>query len=171
MTALRLILFALTLAACGNQPGGNAMTNADVPDGPMPAGAPPLPKVPPEPRCAMPKLDFAESGLAAPDQARFTSNFRVALDKACREGLLGAEPIVDARAQAKDTIFVLNAPEANITSLYLSPSSERHRMMIESPFGSPPQVPSVADLHEAIYCWTKGATPEEEEKTGRCLPD
>jgi hypothetical protein len=71
----------------------------------------------------------------------------------------------------KDTVFVMNAPEANVTSLYFGPSAAPPAMLLESPFGDPPQIPSVADLHEAIYCWTRGATEEEQEASGRCLPD
>ena len=165
------VLF-LALVACGSQPAGNAMTNSQLPDGPMPAGAPPLHKAPLQQRCDMPKLDFrAAENLSGNDRARLTDNFRVALDKACTEGLLEGDPIVDRRAQVKDTIFVMNAPEANVTSLYFGPSAAPPAMLLESPFGDPPQVPSAEDLHEAIYCWTKGATEEEQETTGRCLPD
>ena len=168
----RILAIALTLAACGAEPAGNAMTNAKIADGPMPAGAPPLPKVPAQQNCAMPKLDFkAAETLRDKDRARFTDNFRVALDKACTEGLLEGQPLVDERAYVKDTIFVMNAPEANVTSLYFGPSAAPPAMLLESPFGDPPQVPSVEDLHEAIYCWTKGATEEEQETSGRCLPD
>lgn len=161
---MKALAFALALAivACGNQPAGTAMTHAAVLDGPMPA----------EQRCAMPKLDFRAAGaLSGEDRARFTDNFRVALDKACTEGLLEGEPIVDQRAHVKDTIFVMNAPEANVTSLYFGPSAAPPAMLLESPFGEPPQVPSVEDLHEAIYCWARGATEEEQETSGRCLPD
>lgn len=165
------ILF-LALMACGNQPAGNAMTNAQIADGPMPAGAPPLPKGTTEESCAMPKLDFRSAEtLKEKDRLRFTDNFRIALDKACTEGLLEGEPIVDKRAVVKNTIFVMNAPEANVTSLYFGPSASPPAMLLESPFGDPPQVPSVEDLHEAIYCWAKGATEEEQETSGRCLPD
>lgn len=165
------ILF-LALAACGNQPATNAMTNAAAPDGPMPAGAPPLPKVAARENCAMPKLDFsAAETLTEEDRTRFTENFRVALDKACTEGLLEGEAIVDERAYVKNTIFVMNAPEANVTSLYFGPSAAPPAMLLESPFRDPAQIPSVDDLHEAMFCWLKGATPEEEETTGRCLPD
>lgn len=162
----------LALAACGNQPAGNDMTNSQVPDGPMPAGAPPLPKAAPLQKCDLPKLDFTEAAnLDAKARARFTDNFRVAFDKACAEGLMGGDQLVDQDATAKDTIFVLDAPEANVTSVYFNPRGPSPRMLVESPFGDPPQVPSVEDLHEAIYCWTKGATEEEQETSGRCLPD
>ena len=162
----------LALVACGSERAGNAMTNAQVPDGPMPAGAPPLPKAAAQLSCDMPKLDFrAAETLTEKDRAKFAGNFRVALDKACTEGLLEGDPIVDERAYVKDTIFVMNAPEANVTSLYFGPSAAPPAMLLESPFGDPPQIPSVEDLHEAIYCWTKGATEEEQETSGRCLPD
>ena len=165
------ILF-LALAACGNQPAGNAVANAEAADGPRPAGAPPLPKLAAQPNCAMPKLDFrAAETLREEDRARFTDNFRVALDKACAEGLLADEPLVDERAYVKNTIFVMNAPEANVTSIYFGPSAAPPAMLLESPFRDPPQIPSAEDLHEAMYCWLKGATPEEEETSGRCLPD
>lgn len=166
-------LLFLALVACGNQQAGNAMTNAQIPDGPMPAGAPMVPHGPRMPAdCVMPKLDFrAAETLSEKDRVRFTDNLRVALDKACAEGLLEGDPIVDQRAEAKDTIFVMNAPEANVTSIYFGPSAAPPAMLLESPFGDPPQIPSVEDLHEAIYCWTKGATEEEQETSGRCLPD
>lgn len=163
---LRILPLALSLAACGNQPAGNTMTNA-------PATAPTqaVPKTSPQ-RCDMPKLDFrAADTLREKDRARFTENFRIALDKACSEGLLEGDPLIDERAHVKDTIFVMNAPEANVTSLYFGSSAAPPAMLLESPFGDPPQIPSVEDLHEAIYCWTKGATEEEQETSGRCLPD
>ena len=169
---LRVLVLILTLAACGNQPASNAMTNAAVPDGPMPPGAPPLPRVPPQSNCDLPKLDFrAASNLGPTEQARFAENFRVAFYKACGEKLFADGPLIDPDSNAKDTLVVLNAPEANVTSIYLSSSAVPHAMLIESPFGDPPQIPSVEDLHEAIYCAMVGATPEEEERDGRCLPD
>ncbi len=45
---------------------------------------------------------------------------------------------------------------------------------MEGPFfagGQHVQVPGPDALKEAIYCHTIGATPQEEETTGRCLPD
>ena len=165
------ILF-FALVACGGQDAGNAMTNVEVPDGPMPAGAPPLPRPPELPKCDLPKLNFRSAEqLNDKDRARYTSNFRVAFDKACTEGLMGGDPLVDQDATVKDTIFVLDAPEANVTSLYLAPPGAPREMLLETPFGDPPRVPSVEDIHEAIYCWTKGATEEEQETSGRCLPD
>lgn len=169
---LRVFALALTLAACGNQPAGNVTTNSAVSDGPMPAGAPPLPKVPPLTNCVLPKLDFrAAANLGSKEQSRFSENFRVAFYKACGEKLFADGPLIDAESANKSTLFVLNAPEANVTSIYFSPSAAPPNTLIESPLGTPPQIPSVDDLHEAIYCAVRGATPEEEERDGRCLPD
>lgn len=145
-------MFLFAVSACGSQTPTNASS--------------------PQQRCEMPKLDFSAAEiLGEKERARFTDNFRVALDKACSEGLLEGEPIVDERAYVRNTIFVMNASEANVTSLYFGPSAAPPAMLLESPFGEPPQVPSVEELHEAIYCWTKGATEEEQETSGRCLPD
>ena len=165
------VLF-LALVACGDQSASNAMTNAQVPDGPMPAGAPPLPKAPPLQKCEMPRLDFSSvEKLTAKDRARFTDNFRVAFDKACTEKLFEDGYLTDKRAYDRSVLYVVAANEANIASIYFAPSGAPPTTMMEVPFGDPPQIPSVEDLHETIYCWAKGATPEEEETSGRCLPD
>lgn len=164
------IYFSLLLAACSNQASSNAMTNAAVPDGPMPPGAPPLPpgkKV----NCTMPKLDLRAAKLDDRRAAAFTDNFKVAFDRACTEGLLATEPLVDARSADPTTLFVMDAPEANVVSLYFNVESKPPMTFLEAPFGPGPDVPSADDIHEAFYCKLHGATEEEMEKSGRCLPD
>ena len=161
----------LVLVACGNQPAGNAMSNAQTPDGPMPGGAPPLPKAMPQPKCEMPRLEFSVEGLSQKQQARFTDNFRVAFDKACAENLFEDGYLTDERAFDRSVLHVVGANEANVASIYFAPSGAPPTTMMEVPFGDPPQIPSAEELHETIYCWTKGATEEEQETTGRCLPD
>ena len=165
-------LLFLALVACGNQSAGNAMTNAQVPDGPMPAGAPPLPKAPPLQKCEMPRLDLSSvEALSENDRARFTNNFRVAFDKACTEKLFDDGYLTDERSYDRSVLYVVAANEANIASIYFAPSGAPPATMMEVPFRDPPQIPSVEELHETIYCWAKGATEEEQETTGRCLPD
>ena len=164
------VLF-LALVACGDQQSSNAMTNAGVPDGPMPAGAPPLPKAPAQPKCEMPRLDFSVEGLSERDRARFTDNFRIAFDKACAEKLIDGGLLTDEKSYDRSVIYVVGANEANISSIYFAPSAAPPATMMEVPFGDPPQIPSAEELHETIYCWTKGATEEEQETSGRCLPD
>lgn len=164
------LLAAVALAACGKGSGGNAMTNAAVPDGPMPAKSLPLPKVR-GPTCAKPKLDLRVAKLDAARAAQFTTNFTVAFDKACTEGLLAAAPLVDSRSSDPSTLFVINAPEANVTSIYFNGEASPPMTILEAPFGPPPAVPSVEDIHEAIYCAMKGATQQEMDESGRCLVD
>lgn len=147
------------VAACSKplETGANVVTNA-----PAPVAA-----------CVLPKLDFkAAPNLGPKDQARYTANFRAAFDKACAGKLFADGPLIDEGSTDKSTLFVLNAPEANVTSIYLGTTAgPPPRMLIESPFGDPPQIPSVDDLYEAIYCAEIGATEEEQETSGRCLPD
>jgi hypothetical protein len=154
----------LALVACGGEPAGNAMTNAAAPDGPI-AKAQALPK------CEMPRLDFSVEGLSEKDRARFTDNFRAAFDKACSEQLIGDGSLIDERSHDRTVLHVVGANEANIASIYFAPSGAPPATMMEVPFGDPPQIPSAEELHETIYCWKKGATEEEQETTGRCLPD
>jgi hypothetical protein len=158
-----------TLSACGNAPDGNAMTNAAVPDGPMPAGAPPLPagqKV----DCPVPGLDFTEVEFSETEKIAFANNWTVAVDRACAEKLAGDKPLNHPDVLGPMLLLFL-APEANIISIYSNDRRKPERMVMEGPFGTPSQAPSAEDLYEAIYCSVKGATPEEEEQSGRCLPD
>lgn len=164
------IFIFMLLAACGNQASSNAMTNGAAPDGPMPPGTPPLasgPKV----ECTMPKLDLRAAKLDDRRAAAFTDNFKIAFDKACTEGLLAKEPLVDARSADPSTLLVMDAPEANVVSLYFNVESTPPMTFLEAPFGRGPDVPSADDIHEAFYCKLHGATEEEIEKSGRCLPD
>lgn len=155
-------ILLLMLVACGSGSDDNAAIAAGAPVAEAPSKA--------APACVLPKLEFDDSKLKPEEEAEFSANFRVALDRACAEGLL-AEPLVDQRSIDKNTIVVVNASEANVTSIYYAPSGAPPAMLMESPMRPPAPVPSADDLHEAIYCAVKGATPEEEEESGRCLPD
>ena len=114
-------------------------------------------------------------GSKAFDSTR--ANFAAAYQRSCQNGLLRDEALVDAEASDKARLFLHNAPEANVTSIYLSgydsPAGTPRLMLVESTFLTEDgtNVPSVEDLEEAIYCKVKGATPKEQEETGRCLPD
>lgn len=126
----------------------------------------------PRNNCDFPKLDFrAAPELTAKERATFTENLRAAFDRACREGLFEERPLVDPRSYDRSLLYVINAPAANVTSIYFGPSAAPPAMLLESPFGSPAQIPSIAELHEAIYCEMRGPRPEEREREGRCLPD
>lgn len=164
-----VLALIFTLSACGSDPAGNAMTNPAVPDGPMPAGAPPLPaghKV----DCAVPGLDFTEVEFDEVEKVAFADNWSAAVDRACADKLAGDKPLNHPDVLGP-MLLLFHAPEANIISIYLNDRRKPERMVMEGPFGTPPKAPSVEELHEAIYCTVKGATPEEEEQSGRCLPD
>jgi hypothetical protein len=92
-----------------------------------------------------------------------SANFARAYAKACAGGLLKS-------GKLPDRLVLHNAPEANVASIY----SNNGRTVLEYYFITPDgrrHVPDVAELHEAIYCSVRGATPQEEEESGRCLPD
>jgi hypothetical protein len=156
------VLLASALAVCGSQAAGNPAANA----APLPVHAAPVD------RCDMPRLDLdSVERLSADDRARFTANFRAAFDRACAEKLFAEGPLIDERSYERSTLYVVAANEANVASIYFAPSGAPPVTMMEVPFRDPPQIPTVEDLHETIYCWMQGATAEEQETTGRCLPD
>ena len=155
---------AFAVAACTAAPESNAVAGeASGKSG----AARPTPG-----NCDFPKLDFrAASQLTDRDKASFAANLRAAFDRACGEGLFAERPLVDPRSDDRSLLYVMNAPEANVTSIYFGSSAAPPAMLLESPFRSPAQIPTVEDLHEAIYCEMRGASPEEEERDGRCLVD
>ena len=92
-----------------------------------------------------------------------SANFARAHAKACANGLLKLRKL-------PSRLVLHNAPEANVASIYMS----KGRTILEYYFVTPDgrrHVPDAAELHEAIYCSVRGATPQEEEESGRCLPD
>ena len=94
---------------------------------------------------------------------RMTSaNFSKAYARACAEGLIKGRPL-------PQTLYLFNAPDANVASIYRSGKA----MLLEYPFvsGGKVKVPSVDDLHEAIFCAVHGASVKEQEESGRCLVD
>jgi hypothetical protein len=110
-------------------------------------------------------------GSALLDETR--ENFAAAVERACAAGLLKDNLLIDAKAADRSHLFLINAPEANVASIYLS-EVDGNRMVLEYPFltsDGKSQVPSPAELEEAIYCAVHGATAEEQESSGRCLVD
>ena len=117
-----------------------------------------------------PKPFTSKYSAKSPAFLQTSANFAKAYAKACAEGLLKKSPLIDAKAKDKAHLVLLNAPEANIASIYLSGG----RMVLEYPFVfdfGKANVPSAADLHEAIYCAVHGSSEKEQEESGRCLPD
>lgn len=163
MTRRLILLAGIALAACGPaaQPEGNATSAANVVE-------------PVADKCASPELALAggaELESALLEEAK--TNFVTAYKSACAKELLKDKPLIDPKATDQEHIFLINAPEANVASIYLS-DVDGSRMVLEYPFlttDGKSQVPTTAELEEAIYCTVVGATPEEQENTGRCLVD
>ncbi len=176
-----LLIGSVALAGCERQ---GAAVAKDQPRPPVVAAAP-APAPAPVPACAsLPVLALAPNfedpqKVFAPGSKAFEStkaNFTAAYQKSCQNGLLRDATLIDAEASDTARLFLHNAPEANVTGIYLSRYAGppgTHLMVLESFFLTEggTQVPSVEDLEEAIYCHVNGATPKEEEESGRCLPD
>lgn len=125
--------------------------------------------------CSGPTLAMAgEDRSLKSDQMKETqASFDAAYERACAKQLLTDKPLVDPKATDQNQIFLINAPEANVASIYLS-EVDGSRMVLEYPFltiDGKSQVPTADELEEAIYCAVRGATPEEQEASGRCLVD
>jgi hypothetical protein len=158
------LLAALALAACGqdDQPAGNSVSTMKAVG--QAAGA----------RCAAPTLAMADNAqLQSALMDETGVNFATAFKSACDKGLLTDKLLIDPKATDQARIFLVNAPEANVASIYLS-DVDGSRMVLEYPFltiDGKSQVPSADELEEAIYCTVRGATPQEQEASGRCLVD
>jgi hypothetical protein len=186
--SLAIACAALTLAACGQS--GEAVVNASAP-APVANTAAPAPAPAPQAAATLacapaPMLvlsqDFADPHHAfAPGTAafrRFETGFAAAYRGACERGALRRHPLIAAGAAERDRLRLKNAPEANIASIYLdgeegAPAAQRH-MVLEYPFltaDGATHTPSAVELGEAIFCAVQGASQQEEEDSGRCLPD
>jgi len=121
-----------------------------------------------------PPVNLAVSGSKAftkafapvsPAMRKTSANFAQAYIKACAEGLLKAKPLTPS-----GRLVLVNAPDANMGSIY----STGGRTVFEYWFvthDGRAHAPSAGQIHEAIYCATVGASPKEQEESGRCLPD
>ena len=183
------ILAILALAACGqhqqagNQLAANAMAKAAPPAVSAAAAtkAEPAFACTPAPRLA-PGDGFNDAGQAfaagSAPMRQLETNFAAAYRASCTPALLQRRALIEAGAADHDRLLVKNAPDANIVSIYLdgeegAPASRRH-MVLEYHFvtaDGAAYVPSESDLREAIFCAVQGASQQEEEESGRCLPD
>jgi hypothetical protein len=125
-------------------------------------------------RCVPPALALADgSQLGSAMLSETKANFASAYKSACAKDMFKAGPLIERGAADQGQLFLINASEANVASIYLS-DVDGNRMVLEYPFltiDGRSQVPSADQLEEAIYCAVVGATPEEQESTGRCLVD
>lgn len=157
-----IAMLALALAGCGpDQPAGK--NNAAAIEANTATGEP-------DPTCVPPRLDLTALNLDAERTQRFTADFRSAFDEACGEGLMAKRPLVDPRAADRSALFVKDAPDSNVVSIYFDSTARPPRMILEGPFGAV-GTPSIQDIHEALYCALNGPTREDVEVGGRCLVD
>jgi hypothetical protein len=188
LVAVTLAAFALAGCSRGSAPAANTARPAPAAKAvAAPAAAAPAVAAAAVPSCApAPQLllagDFADPrGVFAAGSApfrRLETNFAAAYRAACADGVLRRSALIPPGAADPGHVRIKNAPDANVASLYLdgdegAPVSRQH-MVLEYPFltadGSA-HLPSESDLREAIFCEVQGASQQEEEASGRCLPD
>jgi hypothetical protein len=124
--------------------------------------------------------DFADpQGQFAVGSAPFrqlAAEFAAAYKAACDDGTLAKEPLMPPDVPHPDTLFLTNAPDANDVAIYRESdeSDQPGDMTLEYRFvtaDGKTQVPSRADLAEAIFCAVEGASQQDEDESGRCLVD
>jgi hypothetical protein len=101
-------------------------------------------------------------------------NVHEAFLRACRKGLLARESIFPLSVGGGQ-LHLRNAPDANVPIFNADNEPGRGwQLYLEYPFvagdGSI-KVPTADQVEEAIYCAVIGVTVEEQEESGRCLPD
>lgn len=113
-------------------------------------------------------------GPDSPGMRATRAEFETAYQRACREGLLGRGTLMNGNPAR---LYLINSPNANVASIFpISVGGNRglNGTGLEYPFVTADgtlHVPNADELHEAIYCRVVGATPQEQEQEGRCLPD
>jgi hypothetical protein len=174
---LLAMMGALALAACGQSddkaaapaatPSPAATTPAKV------AACAPAPTLDESQDFSDPRDEFT---VDSPSFAKLEANFAAAYRKACDSGLLASTPLIPKDAPHPDRLFAITAPEANVASIYRADDNHDtpSDMVLEYYFISPDgklNVPSEAELSEAIYCAVHGASEQEQAASGRCLVD
>ena len=126
-----------------------------------------------EPNWADPRGQFADG---KPAMASLSAHFVQAYREGCARGWFAHRPLVDRRASEQGVVFLRNAPEANVVSIYYDPdrATGRTRMILEAPFfdgGGQAIVPTIADLREAMRCATLTAAARGHLAEGACQAD
>ena len=162
MSVVPLLLAGLALAACGQKaaPDRNTAAADSIEQDAN--------------QCIPPMLALAGGAqLASQPMEETKAHFADAYEIACAKGLLKDKPLIDAKAADQGKLFLINAPDANVASIYLS-EVDANKMLLEYPFlttDGKTQVPSTEELEEAIYCAVHGASQQEQESSGRCMVD
>jgi hypothetical protein len=177
-----IAFLALGLAACGGQVGSGGNNIASQSTAPQATSAPAPTPVKAAPAACAPAPTLA----LAPDftDPRFAANsapyrqteehFAAAYRAACASGVLRGHALIAPGAAHPGQLLIKNAPDANVASIYRDGDDRAADMVLEYHFlasDGTVNVPGEEELGEAIYCAVRGATAQEEEESGRCLPD
>ena len=130
------------------------------------------------PRCSPPTVMLAGNDkeltvrfwAGTPRRRSLEDNVRAAFKSACKHGLLKGPTIAKLNGVSSRRLYLSNAPNANVASIFAS----KGRLFLEYPFVAADRsmnVPTAAEIQEAIYCAVRGATKQEQATSGRCLPD
>lgn len=126
---------------------------------------------------AEPKADFAARFARGSDARRKTeAAARTGFRSACAKGLLHGDTIPKLSGVSVRRLLLENWPDANVALIEADQltGGTGWRLMLGYPFvasdGSV-NVPTAEEIEEAIYCAVRGATEQEQEESGRCLPD
>src|SRR5215210_6424399 len=97
-----------------------------------------------------------------PGRRNVEGNIRAAFKSACKHGLLKGSTIAKLHGVSLRRLYVSNAPNANVASLY----DRNGKLVLEYPFVAADRtmyVPSAKDIQEAIFCAVHGASAKEQE--------
>jgi hypothetical protein len=107
--------------------------------------------------------------------AALSENVAAGFRRACEQGLLDSGSILSVPRRSAARLIIENAPEANIASFSADQRPDGDwRLILEYPFvrtDGAVGVPSTDEIAEAIFCAVRGASEQEQEESGRCLPD
>ena len=137
----------------------------------------------PQQRCSLPvvmltgddKAFIARFWAGTPRRRTMEDNVRSAFKSACKYGLLKGSTIPKLHDVSTRRLFLENQPNANAANLEADQRKDGSwRLVLGYPFVGADKsmnVPTPAEIQEAIYCAVHGATQQEQATSGRCLPD
>ena len=135
----------------------------------------------PKQGCALPivmltgddKAFTARFWYQTPRRRAVEDNVRAAFKSACRHQLLKGSTIPNMNGVSTRRLFLENQPNANVAMLEADQRPDGSwRLILGYPFVAADHsmhVPSATEIQEAIYCAVRGATAQEQARSGRCL--
>lgn len=121
------------------------------------------------------KAFIARFWAGTPRRRVIEDNVRAAFKSACKYGLLKGSTIARLNDVSARRLFLENQPNANVASLEADRRPDGSwRLVLAYPYVAADRstnVPTAAEIQEAIFCAVHGASAKEQEESGRCLPD